>query len=240
MPARLKDRQMQIPNGFIFYQPETGWRAPRYSSFQNLVNLIINHRRGNPALAAKHNWNLEPEAVAVELDEFNARACLSMPGWEKYVMTPGEEGGLPPKPLALSQQEAQQVSAAAGLAKKIWSGVKTLNEWIDSGEPPVATELSAKRAAICAACPKNTPGDFTTWFTKPAAGAIQKQIEKVADRKLSTPSDAVLNVCGVCLCPLKLKVHTPMKYVKAHLSEAVFRELELVPGCWIIEELRNV
>jgi hypothetical protein len=209
MALRLKSRELQIPNGFVFYQPETGWKPPRFQSFMQLVQQIIRHRQANPALAAQHGWNLSPQSVEVELEEFNARICVSM-GWDDYVMHTDPGGGLPPKSTAPTQADQKQVSAAAGRAKKIWSGVKTLNDWIDSGDPAVPPELSLARAAICAKCQKNTPGDFTTWFTKPAAGAIQRQLEKVQDRNLSTPSDAVLNVCDVCLCPLKLKVHTPL------------------------------
>jgi hypothetical protein len=72
------------------------------------------------------------------------------------------------------------------------------------------------------------------------------------DRKLSTPYDDRLNVCKVCLCPLKLKVHTPLKYISAHMNEAVLADLMKVgqpdkelerlgqknedPKCWIVEE----
>jgi len=235
MAIRLKDRQKQIPNGFVFYQPETGWRPGRFQSFHQIVQQIIRHRQGNPALLQKHNWSTDPATVEIELDEFNARICLSM-GWNDYVSSSGD-GPPPPKPMPQLQQEAEQISAAAGRAKKIWSGVKTLNDWIDSGTPPVPTAIAEARAAVCAACPKNTAGDFTSWFTKPAALAIQSQIEKLADRKLATSHDAKLNVCDVCLCPLKLKVHTPLHYIKHNMPEPVFLDLEQVPGCWIIKEL---
>lgn len=236
MAYRLKSRQMQIPNGFKFIQPETGWSAPRFASFTVIANSLRNHRESRPDLVAKHGWRTDQDAVEFELEQFNVRLCLQH-GWMDYLDGVEIGGGLPPKSKPPSQQEVEQVSAAAGRAKKIWSGVRTLNDWIDSGEPPVAAELSAERALVCAACPKNTAGDFTSWFTKPAAGAIQKQIEKLADRKLSTPSDAVINVCDICLCPLKLKVHTPLPFIRAHLSEEILRELEKAPACWIPKEL---
>lgn len=236
MALRLKDRQMQVPNGFKFYQPETGWRAPRFQSFQQLVQQLIRHRKGNPALLAKHNWSVDPRTVEDEVDEFNARMCLSM-GWNNYVASIGEAPP-PPKTMPQLQHEAEQISAAAGRAKKIWSGVRTLNEWIDSGEPPVSTHRSEERATICSTCPKNTQGDFTSWFTKPAAAAIAKQIEQLRGRSLSTTKDRILNVCDVCLCPLKLKVHTPVKFIRAHMTDEVFRDLERVPSCWVVAELK--
>jgi hypothetical protein len=63
------------------------------------------------------------------------------------------------------------------------------------------------------------------------------QIERMQERKLSTPVDDKLNVCDVCLCPLKLKVHTPLKYIKANMSEPVLADLQKVEKCWIVSEL---
>ena len=58
-------------------------------------------------------------------------------------------GGLPPKSKPPTPKEQEQVSVAGHKAAKIWSGVKTLNEWIDSGEPPVVQELASSRAFVC-------------------------------------------------------------------------------------------
>ncbi len=237
MRPTLRDRNHYIPNGFVFYQPETAWRPRRGQSFASLCQQLLQHRQGNPHLAAQHNWRMDLAGIEDEVDAFNAKVCLAN-GWNKFVMTL-EGGGLPPKPIALSPADQRQISVAAGLAKKIWSGVKTINDWIDSGEPPVAPVVSARRAATCAKCPQNGKGDFTTWFTKPAAGAIQKQVEKLADRKLSTPHDGDINICEVCLCPLKLKVHTPIRFIKEHLAENVLLDLKRVGGCWIIEEIAD-
>lgn len=238
MAYRLKSRQKFIPNGFRYTQPETGWQSTPNASFYSITQSLIAHRRGRPDLVAKHGWALDENAVGAEVEQFNVRLCLQH-NWLNYLDGLDAGGGLPPKSSSPSQVEALQVSAAAGAAKKIWSGIRTLNDWIDSGEPPVPAALSASRAAVCSACPKNTAGDFTSWFTKPAAGAIQQQIGRLVERKLSTPSDATLNVCEVCLCPLKLKVHTPISFVKAHMSDAVLADLLAVPGCWIISEIKN-
>lgn len=236
MAYRLKSKQMQIPNGFKFIQPETNWQAPRFASFDVIVKNLIGHRQGRPDLVAKHNWATDYDGVAYDVEQFNVRLCLQH-GWGEYLDGLDVGGGLPPKSKPPSLAEVAQVNAAAGVAKKIWSGVKTLNDWIDSGEPPVVPELANGRAAVCAACPQNKPGGFESWFTKPAAGAIQKQMEKLAERKLATPHDDQINICQVCLCPLKLKVHTPLKFIKDHMSEAVLKDLLKVPKCWIVSEL---
>lgn len=237
MAARLKDRNRQIPHGLRFLQPETNWRPPRFASFTTIVTGLISHRRRHPDLVAKQGWKTDVKEVEDEVDEFNANYCIQM-GWNDYVM--GNEGVAPnPKNQALLEQEKREVVVAASRAKKIWTGVRTLNDWIDSGTPPVETALSEKRANICVKCPKNGKGDFTSWFTKPASDAIAFQIQRKRGMKLSTPVDAQLNVCEVCLCPLELKVHTPINFIDSHLSQEVRVELSKVPGCWITEELKK-
>ncbi len=238
MAYRLKSRAMQIPNGFRWLQPETNWKSARFASFDSIVKSLINHRLGRPDLVAKHEWRTDYEGVAFELEQFNIRLCLQH-GWMDYLDGVEIGGGLPPKSRPPSQQEEEQVSAAGVKAKKIWSGVKLLNDWIDSGEPPVPEILATARAAVCAGCAKNSTGDFTSWFTKPAAGALKRQMEKLAERKLTTPSDSKINVCEVCLCPLKLKVHTPIKFIKDHMTETVANDLMRVEKCWIIDELKT-
>lgn len=237
MAFKLKSRDRYIPNGFKFVQPQTGWQATRNASFASIVNSLIAHRKGRPDLIAKHGWSTDYETVANEVEQFNVNVCVRH-GWMDYLDGADVGGGLPPKSRAPSAQEKEQVSAAAGRAKKIWSGVRTLNDWIDSNSPPVPQEQANLRAETCAACPMNTKGDFTSWFTQPAAGAIKRQIQRLQERKLSTPNDDKINVCSVCLCPLKLKVHTPMEFVKAHMSEEVLADLLKAPGCWIVKELK--
>lgn len=237
MAYRLLDRNRQIPHGLRFLQPETNWRPPRFASFATIVGGLIAHRRRHPDLVTQKKWKMDPTEVADEVDEFNASYCIRM-GWNDYVQT--NEGAAPdPKPQALLAQERNVINAAASRAKKIWGGVKTLNSWIDSGTPPVETSRSEIRSAICAACPKNGQGDFTSWFTKPASDMIAKQLDRLKGMKLTSPHDDKLNVCEVCLCPLKLKVHTPINYIQAHMSEEVLSELRGVPKCWIVEELKR-
>lgn len=237
MAYRLKDRNRQIPNGLRFLQPETNWQPQRFASFTTIVTALISHRRRHPDLVKSKGWKLDPDSVAIEVDEFNAAICARM-GWTDYIQS-GEGVAPSPKPQALLAEERNAINAAASRAKKIWSGVRTLNEWIDSGTPPVESERSNHRASICAACPKNGKGDFTSWFTKPAADMISKQLQRLKGMKLSTQHDDKLNICEVCLCPLQLKVHTPINYIESHTSPEVRADLAKVPKCWIPEELRK-
>ena len=225
-----------MPGGYGFYIPALPkWRPSSQPSFNSLCQQILSVRRANPYLAAKHKWALDLPSIEQEVDTFNARICLAN-GWTQYVLT---EGAAPPPPKALSPQRQSEVSAAAGRAAKIWAGVKTTNDWIDSGAPAVAAELAEKRAAVCAACQQNGQGDFTRWFTVPASEAIKRQIQKVSERKLVTSQDAKLNICEVCLCPLRLKVQTPIEFIKAHMPPAVLADLKRVPACWIPKEIEG-
>lgn len=233
--SRLKSRERFVPGGFTFYQPETNWKAPKMASFESIAQAIYRHRQGNPHLAAKHKWPMDLESIREELDAYNAKVCEQM-GWKDFVQAP--TGGAPAAffPSA-NPSDPKGLGAVAATVKKIWAGVRTLNDWLDSGSPPVESGQSSSRASVCARCPKNVKGDFESWFTRPAAEVIRRQLERVSERKLSTPDDARINVCDVCLCPLKLKVHTPLSYINAHLSEEVLRDLSAVrPECWIISE----
>lgn len=236
MAYRLLDRNKQIPYGLKFLQPETQWK-PRtaFQSFNSIVTSLIAHRQSRPDLVKSKGWALDYDSVAAEVDAFNATICARH-GWNNYI-SDGSGAEPPPKPQALLQHEKSVIAAAAGKAKKIWGGINTLNEWIDSGAPPVAQLKAEDRASICAACPKNGKGDFTSWFTKPAADAITKQIEKLRAMKLNTSKDSQINICGVCLCPLKLKVHTPIGFIKAHMGHEVMAELRMIPNCWIPKEV---
>lgn len=233
--ARLNNRNVQIPFGLKFYQPETRFNS-RQGSFNNIVDQVVAMRKANPALVAKHNWATEWDLVADEVDAFNASICERM-GWTQFINQPGAGAAPAPKFKALSPLAEKQLSAAADKVKKVWQGVKTLNDWIDSKLPPVEQALSQHRAEVCAACPANGQGGLDSWFTKPAAAAIKLQLSKLADRKLSTTVDDKLNVCTICLCPLKLKVHTPLPFITEHMTDKTKSELD--KKCWILEEINN-
>ncbi len=234
MPS-LRDRNRQIPGGLLYYCPQIpAWRPQPWSSLDSLADQVIAVRQANPALTQKHGWSLDKNAVLNELDHFNANICVAQ-GWDNYVI--GSEGAPLPKVRPPSNQEIQQLSAVAAKTRLIWAGVKTLGSWLASGEPGVSSELAEHRASVCVACPKNDQGGFDSWFTKPAAAAIEKQLERRQEMGLSTTQDAKLQVCSACLCPLKLKVHTPMKFIKPQLKDETIDKLREAPSCWLIAEL---
>lgn len=223
---RLIDRNRQIPNNLTFYQPETGWRPRPYSSFNGIVQALVMHRQANGYLAAKHGWELDPIKVANEVDEFNALLCQKM-GWTEYI-TQGAGGRPSPPPFP------HPPMPVIGKLGRLAAGAKVIVDWIASGEEAVPGDLAEKRAAICAGCIANEPGDWTRFFTVPASEAIRRELSRRRDWKLSTSQDAKLNVCTACWCPLPLKVHMPIDRVMSKLDPEA--KAALVPNCWIRSE----
>lgn len=237
---RLKSRSLQIPNGYFFRQPEIKWdsrsKLPMHSSFDTVVRALISARQANPHYVQKHNWPTDFNTVSDEVDAFNTKVVMMMPGGARFVTDPGG-GAPPPFYQAPSPQQQNALLAAASKARKLWSGIKSGNDWIDSGEPAVAQEEAERRASVCVACPLNGQGGLEKFFTVPAAEAIRRQFSKIEGRQLATSQDDKLGICDACFCPMKLKVFTPMKFVKAHLTDAVIDELCKGNNCWIVAAL---
>jgi hypothetical protein len=218
----------------FFIQPETKWKSRPWASFNCIVDDLIVHRQNNPAMTAKFKKSVNRVEVENEVDAFIAQVCEQM-NWLDYVI--GNEGAPPPTLKAPNPQELSQLSAVAAKAKQVWAGLRTLGDWLDSGEPAVAQELSNSRGSVCVECPKNGKGDFTTWFAAPAAAAIKRQVEKLEQRKLATTSDEKLGACEACLCPMRLKVHVPIEFIKSHTTDATLDKLRQGKDCWVVKEL---
>lgn len=225
--ARIKDRQLQIPGGYRWFQPETGWRSPQFPSFDTLIRLVIEHRRANPFLAKQNRWKMTPEEVAEEMDAYNAKICVEH-GWLQYVT--GDAGGSAfPKQMLPPQLMSRNVSDGVAAVKV---GARIISSWLGEGGKPVAHEEAERRAAICATCPQNDRGDWTRFFTQPASELIRKQLGAAKDLSLTTSKDAELQICAVCACPLKLKIHTPLPHILANTPAET--RAKLPPHCWII------
>lgn len=221
---RLKDRNRQIPNGLVFYVPQTKWKAARFASFSTIVNSLIAHRKGNPHLTKKYKWATDYDSVANEVDEFNATVCQRM-GWTDYITGTGRRQSGPP-PF--------QPSSLPKLLLKLAAGADVLVEWLASGHEAVAQELADARAKVCSTCPLNAKGDWSSFFTVPVTNAIRKALSQREEWKLATPYDGVLKVCEACSCPLPLKVHMPLEKI---VGKMPFESLEaLHADCWIRHE----
>lgn len=232
---RLVNRQQQIPGGFRFSLPEIKYNSAPFSSFDVIVNSVTGLVNSNPNLARQYNWPVTRDAVADWVESVQVQIC-EMNGWNKYI-TPTGDSAPPPKHRALSPLDQKQLAAVANKVKKVWQGVKTINDWIEAGGEPVSAQLSERRAQTCVKCPLNGKGGLEEWFTKPASEAIRKQFERLKGRNLNTSVDDKLGVCTPCICPLKLKVHAPLEHIKAHLSEEVKSLLDA--SCWITGEMNT-
>ena len=233
---RLKDRQKQIPNGFKFRLAEVKWSAPgNFPSFSKVCDALQQVIAANPFQAQKNKWPTDRKSIEDWVDIYNATLCARM-GWDNYIAT---EGAVTlPKTSPLHQQETlRSLASAAASAKALVAGAKSLTEWIDSGDPAVSEELSTHRAIICSGCPRNEEGDWTKWFTIPAAELIKRQVEKAQKRKLATPRDDQLYLCNACNCPLKLKVHVPIDWITKRLNDDQRAKLMTGKDCWILSEL---
>ena len=215
---RLKDRQRQIPNGFKFAIPEVNYQSAPFASFDAIVNSVTAIVTANPALTQARGWPASRNDVADWVDQFNAQWC-DRNGWHDYINGRGE--GEPPK-----------FGPPPGAA--LVAGGRTLADWIGEGANPVAHELAEARAAVCARCPQNQPGDLANFFTRAASEILRQQIETAKSLELATSLDSKLGVCAACSCPMRLKVHTPLPNILRHLLPESRAALD--GKCWILKE----
>lgn len=130
------------------------------------------------------------------------------------------------KPLSLRQR----VLDAAGKLASTLRGAKALSEWLGQGGVPVEPKLAGSRAIICAGCPHNV--DNPNLLGAVALASIQEYEFARNHLRLSVPEDDLLHTCGICSCPLKLKIWVPMEHIKPSTEEFSFP-----PYCWIPREL---
>lgn len=185
-------------------------------------------RLANPAIVVKYKLATDLHSIGNELEAYT-RARL---GLEPSAV------GLPVNPKLVPPPAQPQLAGAAGPAvaaiKKLAAGAALLMEWDESGMPPVSPEVSESRAAVCATCPQNAKGkSLSEFFTVPLANLTKRKFEKLEQMKLTTPHDQFLTVCQACLCPLRLKVHTPIELILKRLKPDVKAELD--PRCWILK-----
>jgi len=219
MPS-LKEPQKQIPGGNQFYIADTKWSPAPFSSLDSITQQLIAHRSGRPDLVAKHGWSLDPVVVRQEVEAYQVAVCVRN-GWNEYLHGGSESTSFFPTTTPRPLQKVRNLVA----------GVETLVRWISDGAEAVPSELSTKRASVCAPCPLNKPGGLESWFTVPASKAIRATIERKNEMKLSTPFDDQLFVCSACLCPTALKVHLKLDDILANMPQPAQDALD--PNCWI-------
>ena len=223
MSLRLKSRQQSPVNGFQFIDAAISAEALQTWDFTSLVQQVASRRAANPRFGLTTDIN----AISAEVDLQNAQRMLSIRGADSFIVQDAE-GGAANFPIP------QRRGAPGAVAASLTSGALVLMDWLGADGKPVSNELAEHRASVCDKCPLNAKGDWSAWFTIPAAAVIQKQIERRNEIKLATPFDDGLGVCEACACPLKLKVHAPIKHITDRMSQEVRTKLHA--GCWILQE----
>lgn len=238
MSLRLRDRNKPPPNGFQFFQAETGFdlvkACPicRYS-FAKAVDAIRKHRSQNP----RFKLSTDPTIIANELDVTNALRVAQMRNAESYIVSDTNIAlDAPPKLQAL-RTGRPAAAGGGGVLPKMVAGIGTIVDWLGDGGEAVPAELANARAATCASCKWNDQGDWTRFFTAPVSEGIRRHLGIRKDMGLGTPHDDRLSICEICACPMKLKVHVPISYIRAKEPQSVREDLaQNAPWCWMNHE----
>lgn len=239
--AKLRSRAEYPPGGFQFVEPRIpAWRAPSNASFNRVVQAVIDLRLGNRWLITEHHKSVDFQEVEREVDEFNAARMLAA-GHDHFVVD-GVGTSFRSSTSFLRPQRLQRVvAAAAENLKKATIGVKVVLAWLGEDCRPVEKLKSESRASVCVDCPSNDPepsyisrmGDF-----------LRERLEAAKEMELSTSVDDNLHRCNICDCPLKTKVHVPLKHIKQETDATIYKQLEAVRTktglpCWIVSELKT-
>lgn len=214
----LKNRQMAIPGGFDWNQPETGFTF-RSDVFTTTRDAIIADRQRNP----RHKLRTDPEHVEFEMEQRYTAKLRAMPGGEQW-LAPTPEDASPPV-FRRPQPRAGRVAAIGETAK---AGISLFLDAFGPSLETVPREISEERSKICAACPQNKPGNTLVHM---AGSGLKMLLEAKADMKLETSNDDKLNDCAVCLCNLKVKVHVVLPYILEKTTPEQMNNLP--PNCWI-------
>ena len=184
--------------------------------FDASVKAIIQHRKANKAVTAKHRLATDYNSVADELEHYT-RLRLGIP--------------LPTPPSFFQKSSSQlssRVVAVAADIKRAAQGTAVVLDWLTSGGAPVAQELANKRASICVSCPKNVQG---SWYTVAPAELIRETLSARKELTLETPHDGQLKSCDVCKCLMRLKVWTPLEFIVSKTKPEIMGEFPAL--CWI-------
>lgn len=224
----LKSRNYQPPNGFIFFQPETGWSAPEWAGFNEQVQNIINHRKSNP----RFNLATDTASVEQELDTYTEMRLRSIYGAQADQWVAGTPAMASPNPLWQPLRRRDQAAAAVGnSARKTMSSVGTIMSWLGSGLKPVDQTIANSRALICSMCEKNVRSEGIRKAIATIGDTLHAIASAKADLKLATPYDDKLETCSACGCVAGTKVWVPADHIKKGMTPEV--ESALSVECWI-------
>jgi hypothetical protein len=240
MSVRLKDRTRQIPNGFRWLQPETGFEPIPWSSFDSICRQLLTHRQGNPWLAQKHKWPMALNAIATQVDAYNAKLCEAH-GWHAFIVKDNDaQPDFPTPSLPRPNEDALPAAVAPTLVGKVHravGGAHLLYDWLGSGMQPVAKELALARSVVCLKCPLNRLGDFWQRLEGTIAENIRSLVAIKNDMILTLPDEKKLYSCKACDCWLPLKAWVPIEFIKDSTDAETMQKFH--KSCWIPKEINN-
>jgi len=119
-------------------------------------------------------------------------------------------------------------------------GAAILRDWLGDGDPvhPMVAEARAQRCTTGnegKPCPLNIEANWWDRVKSTIADWIRYELELKNKMELKVPQEDALGMCKACGCCLRLKVWTPIKHIKDHITPA---QLKTTPGfCWIRAEI---
>lgn len=121
--------------------------------------------------------------------------------------------------------------------QQLVQGKRVLHDWLGEGGIPVPINVAQARADVCNDnCPKNYHGSWLWNIATSMAIASQMKLRRIMGLKLN--GEKTLDVCEVCGCVLKLKVHVPFEHIYRHMSLEQFSSFP--PNCWMLKELEKL
>jgi hypothetical protein len=93
---RLRDRNHQIPGGFVHELGSLGWRSAPFASFNTIVDQVFNVIKGNQNIALSRGWPIDRPGIENWVDRSNAQRCQDN-GWNDFILPDEPQSAEPNK-----------------------------------------------------------------------------------------------------------------------------------------------
>lgn len=222
---KIRDRSQFPPGGWQYFEPQTGWRAPKpmESSFDVTVAQITAHRQQNP----RFNLGLSYGEVSNDLETFT---CQRLNWDSRYCY--GDQKKTPLKPPGAKNQGPGALFAERLAA--LDRGGKTLAEWLGAGMEPVGKVQAEQRSERCLKCPLHEKEDWFEAVTGAIADFILGVRRLIHDADMHIEKEQDLHVCGACGCDLRLKIWVPLEHINRQTDNETRAKLH--HECWQLTE----
>lgn len=123
-------------------------------------------------------------------------------------------------------------------------GVNLIKDWLGEGGEPVSQMKADHRAFTCAfgnngfPCPENKEPGWWDRVKSVIANWIRAELELKNHLNMRVASEDAVHMCRACGCCLKLKVWTPISYIKTHMPPE--KIAKTTSYCWIRKEINEL